>query len=109
MSHLKPIAFEMEFKMKHEPPQDGSFCERCFVTSSINRTKTSLPIRTGCNNEICRIDLQIFAQVDATNLVLGETELLEISYNIQNMGESAYMTKLLISGLADHVSKLWLK
>jgi hypothetical protein len=95
---LKPIIFKHEYKLVNSIPGGGKkFCDVCVALDNHEKTTAlSVPVNTGCKQEICRPNLKLVGVLKGVEdrLTIGSIKNISLFYNVTNEGEPAYSTVL---------------
>ncbi|XP_061397209.1 integrin alpha-PS3 [Musca vetustissima] len=95
---FKPIELELHYQLVHAIPNSEVFCETCAAVDPAEpKTSTEKIIfSTGCATDICVADLQMTPRLDRT-FILGSSRTFKVSYDVINMGETAYLPQINIT------------
>ncbi|XP_075168325.1 integrin alpha-PS3-like [Haematobia irritans] len=94
----KPMPLELNYHLINGIPQSGGFCEHCAALDPAQPTKHTEKIifNTGCKSEMCVADLKVTSYLNHT-YVLGSSQVISVTYEISNRGETAYLPQLSVS------------
>ena len=99
---FKPIEIEMKYDIvQRVPDAGGEFCTTCvLIDPNASKTiSTKVPFITGCKGERCISDLKLVGTLINVKqpYILGSTKTIDVQYEISNVGETAYLTQLMIT------------
>ncbi|XP_063697187.1 integrin alpha-PS3-like [Culicoides brevitarsis] len=98
---FKPIEIEMEYRIVNQALINTKFCEKCVILqeNSAQSVQTSVVYSTGCKASMCVADLRVKSSLSGSNLpyILGSTRTLAVKYEVENIGETAYLAQIKIT------------
>ncbi|XP_037947350.1 integrin alpha-PS3 isoform X1 [Teleopsis dalmanni] len=94
---FKPIELEIHYDIIKGVPMSEVFCEDCVAVDPLDPKVfvEKLIFSTGCKSDICIADLKVRSRIGADHsYILGSSRTLSITYDINNMGETAYLPQI---------------
>ena len=98
---FRPIEIKIDFDLVEKINKtDSEFCETCVMLhlKDLKSLRREISFSTGCNSSDCKVDLSVIGTLQNVSqpFILGTEKTITVSYEIKNLGEPAYSTKLII-------------
>ncbi|XP_016977688.2 integrin alpha-PS3-like [Drosophila rhopaloa] len=87
------IDLEMQYELSKKIPDSREFCETCAIVDPTDAKVSTerIIISMDCASDVCVADLQMSSKNVSSTYILGSAEILHLSYDITNKGETAYL------------------
>ncbi|KAI1308987.1 Integrin alpha-8 [Halotydeus destructor] len=101
-SLLRPLELSLKYTVNHDRYTDkgSSFCKDCPVTRGARSVNTTIPFATGCGSDNeCVSQIKVTPTTivngrDASKIINGQDELIELSIEVDREDETAHNVKL---------------